>query len=190
MDFTITLTGTATLLMHNSRLANPLDPATKALKAVTGKRGKTDENHEEIARLEHAGSLYYDSDIGPYVPADNIWRALFDAATKTRRGRKIKEGVFITTDINPLAYDGPRTISGLWNDENFRHIASAKVGMRRIMRCRPQFRAWKCQANGVLDTELLDLAELHEVADTAGSLIGLGDWRPRYGRFTSTIEAA
>ncbi|GAA3441048.1 hypothetical protein [Planomonospora venezuelensis] len=190
MDFTITITGTATLLMHNSRLANPLDPATKALKSVTSKRGKTDENHEEIARLEHAGSLYFDDDIGPYIPADNIWRALFDGAKKSKRGPRIKEGVFITTDVNPLAYDGPRTIDGLWADENFRHIASVKVGTSRTMRCRPQFRNWRCRATGILDTEILDLAELREIADTAGSLIGLGDWRPRYGRFTATIEEA
>lgn len=190
MEFTITITGTATLLMHNSRLANPLDPATKALKAVTSKRGKTDDNHEEIARLEHAGSLYFDRDIGPYLPADNIWRALYDAAKKSKRGVRVKEGVFITTDVNPIAYEGPRTIDGLWADENFRHLASAKVGMQRVMRCRPQFRAWKCRASGVLDTAQLDIAELHDIADTAGSLIGLGDWRPRYGRFTASIEAA
>lgn len=190
MDFTITITGTATLLMHNSRLANPLDPAAKALKAVTGKRGKTDENHEEIARLEHAGSLYFDADLGPYMPGDNIWRALYDAAKKSKRGPRIKEGVFISSDINPLAYDGPRTIDGLWSDENYRHLASVKVQTSRTMRCRPQFRTWACRARGTLDTSLLDLAELRDIADTAGNLVGLGDWRPRYGRFTATIEAA
>ena len=187
-EFIITLTGTAPLLMHNSRLANPLDPATKALKKVTGKRTKTDEDHEEMARLEHAGSLYFDTDAGPYIPADNIWRALYDGAKKSKRGPKIKEGIFIQSDVNPLVYKGPRTIDGLWNDENFRHFASVKVTTSRVMRCRPVFSTWTTNAYGLLDPSVLDLSELKQIADTSGALIGLGDWRPRYGRFLATVE--
>lgn len=188
INFRLTLTGTADLLMHNSRLANPIDPATKALKRVTSKRTKTDDDHEEIARLEHAGSLYLDPDVGPYIPGDNLWRCLFDAAKKHKLGVKVKEGAFVTTDINPLAYSGPRDVDGLWKDENFRHMASVKVGTARTMRCRPVFRQWRTQADGILDPNVLDFAELEQITETAGSMIGLGDWRPRYGRFDATLE--
>ena len=187
MKFTITITGTAPLLMHNSRLANPLDPAAKALKKVTSKRTKTDEDHEELARLEHAGSLYFDADAGPYIPADNIWRSLYDAAKKSKRGPKVKEGVFIETDVNPLAYRGPRDIDGLWKDENFRHLASAKVAQQRVMRTRPIFREWRVDAEGVIDPAVIDIEELKQMGETAGHLIGLGDWRPRYGRFMAQV---
>lgn len=190
MKFTITIAGTAPLLMHNSRLANPLDPAAKALKQVTSKRTKTDDDHEELARREHAGSLYFDTDAGPYIPADNIWRCLYDAAKKSKRGPKVKEGVFIETDVNPLAYRGPRDIDGLWKDENFRHLASAKVTTQRVMRCRPIFREWRTDAQGVIDPNVLDLAELKQIAETAGHLIGLGDWRPRFGRFVAEVKQA
>lgn len=187
MDFTITITGTAPLLMHNSRLSNPLDPATKALKRATGKRTKTDDDHEEVARLEHAGGLYLDPDIGPFIPADNIWRSLYDAAKKSKRGPKIKEGLFISTDVNPLAYAGPRTADGLWADGNFRFMASAKVTGKRIMRCRPMFREWRTEAKGVFDPNVIDLAEIDQIAETAGSLVGLGDWRPKFGRFIADV---
>jgi len=188
MDFSITIEGTAPLLMHNARLANPLDPAAKALKRLTGKRNKTDSEYEELARTEHAGSLYLDPDVGPYLPGDNIWRCLFDAAKKHKRGKLVEQGVFIATTVNPLSYQGPRDAAGLWADENFRHMASVKVGTSRTMRCRPAFRAWKTQATGVLDENVLNLEELTQVANTAGELIGLGDWRPRYGRFVATVE--
>lgn len=188
MEFTITITGTAPLLMHNSRLANPLDPAAKALKRVTSKRNKTDDDHEECARLEHAGGLYIDPDAGPYIPADNIWRALYDAAKKSKRGPKIKEGLFIATDVNPLAYRGPRDVDSLWKDESFRHLASAKVTTQRVMRCRPIFREWATDARGVIDPNVLDLAEVVQIAETAGNLVGLGDWRPRYGRFRAEVS--
>lgn len=188
MQFRITLTGTAELLMHNARLSNPMDPAAKAMKAVTSKRIKTDGDHEELARLEHFGSLYLDPEIGPFIPGQNIERCLVDAGKVTKSGVKVTRGVFVSTNINPLAYVGPRDADGLWADENFRHIASVKVQQNRIMRCRPVFRQWRTAAEGTLDTAVLSLDELQSIADTAGAMIGIGDYRPRYGRFTAQVE--
>jgi hypothetical protein len=189
MDFRITLEGTGPLLMHNARLSNPLDPASKAIKKVSGKRNKTEDDHAEMAHLEFIGSLYYDKDAGPYIPSDNIWRCLYDAAKKSKRGPKVKEGVLITTEINPLGgYGRVRDNEKLWADENFRHFASAKVGQVRVTRCRPIFRTWKVAADGVLDINVLDFSELEQIAETAGALIGLGDWRPKFGRFSTVVE--
>jgi hypothetical protein len=187
MEFRIKITGTAELLMHSARLANPLDPVAKAMKRVSSKRTKTDEDHEELARLEHAGGLYIDPDVGPFIPGENIQRCLVDAARVTRAGKKIERGVFIATDVNPLGYAGPRTVEGLWADENFRHMASVKVQQSRVMRCRPRFRQWGVEADGTLDTAVLSLEELREIAETAGSMIGLGDYRPRFGRFVAEV---
>lgn len=190
MDFRITLEGSGALLMHNARLSNPLDSAAKAIKKVSGKRNKTEDDHFEMAHLEFIGSLYHDKDAGPYIPGDNIWRCLFDAAKKSKRGPKVKEGILITTDVNPLAGYGSsqRDAEKLWADENFRHFASAKVGQVRVTRCRPIFRKWKVEADGILDANVLDYAELEQIAETAGLLIGLGDWRPKYGRFTAKVQ--
>lgn len=187
-DFTLAITGTTPLLMHSSRLADPLDPATKAIKKVSGKAKKTDDDHEEMARLEHAGSLYFDSEIGPYLPSENVFRALWDAAKKYKLGVKVKEGVLITTSVNPLIYHGPRTIEGLWDDKSFVHRASVKVGMSRVMRTRPIFREWRTEVEGVFDPSILDPEQLEQITDTAGALIGLGDWRPFMGRFETKLE--
>lgn len=189
IDFRLTFTGTKPLLMHSARLANPLDPATKALRAITSKRKKTDDDHEEIARLEHLASLYIDDTAGPFIPGQNIERALVDGGRLSKQGMKIQRGVFITTDVNPLGYRGPRDAEGLWADENFRHMASVKVQQSRTMRCRPHFREWTVEADGTLDPAVIDLADLADIATTAGTMIGLGDWRPRFGRFTATVDA-
>jgi len=190
MDFRITLEGTGPLLMHNARLSNPLDPAAKAIKKVSGKRNKTEDDHAEMAHLEFIGSLYCDPDAGPYIPSDNIWRCLYDAAKKSKRGPKVKEGVLITTEINPLGGYGSRVRDpeALWADENFRHFASAKVGQVRVTRCRPIFRQWKVAADGIIDANVLDFSELEQIAEVAGALIGLGDWRPKFGRFSAAVE--
>jgi hypothetical protein len=188
IKFSITLEGTNALLMHSARLSNPLDPMAKAMKKISGKRAKTDEDHLELARLEHGGSLYFDDEVGPYLPSDNIWRSLLDGGKKHKLGVKVKEGITFTTDVNPLHYKGPRTVAGLWGDENFRHTASVKVGMARVTRTRPMFAQWVTEAEGILDPNILDFDDLKMIADTAGSVIGIGDWRPRYGRYTATVE--
>lgn len=188
IKFRLTIRGTAPLLMHNSRLSDPLNPTSKAIKKLTSKRTKTDEDHESIARLEHAGSLYLDPDVGPYVPGQNVERCLVDAARISKQGVKVQRGVFIETDVNPVGYTGPRDVDGLWKDENFRHVASVKIGQSRTMRCRPMFTTWAVDADGILDPAVIDLTDLNAIAVTAGQMIGLGDWRPRYGRFEATLD--
>lgn len=186
--FRMSCVGTHALLMHNARLSNPLDEIAKAMKRVTSKRVKTDEDHEELARLEHSGSLYLDSEVGPHIPGQNFERCLVDAARITKAGKKIERGVFVETDVNPISYDGPRDLDGLWKDENFRHAASVKIGTNRVTRTRPQFRRWIVEAEGTYDPAIINLGELQEIATTAGLMIGLGDWRPRFGRFAAAVE--
>lgn len=194
MEFTITLTGTQPLLMHNARMADPLDPIVKAKAKLTSKMKKTDADHEEIAHLDFMGGLYFDADLGPYLPGDNFQRCLLDAARMNRLGPKVERGVFIDSDVNPLAYSGPRTVEALWSDESYRFRRSVKTGKGksapRTMGCRPIFRNWKCQAHGLLDESQINLDDLRLIADNAGTFIGIGDWRPRFGRFTAIVEKA
>lgn len=186
--FTITLDGTAPLLMHNARLSDPLDPATKSLKEMSAKRTKTDDDIEEMGRREFVGGLYWDPEIGPYLPSDNIFRSMHDAAKKFKLGKKWLEGVVFETDVNPLAYSGPRALTELWADKNFVSRASVKVMSSRVIRTRPQFRDWATEATAVFDPNVIDLDEINRIAEVAGSLIGVGDWRPRYGRYVATVE--
>lgn len=186
--FRITCTGVKPLLMHNSRLSNPLNEVAKAMKRISGKRVKTDDDYEELARLEHLGGLYWDDEVGPYIPGQNFERCLVDAGRITKSGKKIERGVFVETDVNPLSYDGPRDIDGLWKDQNFRFAASVKVTTNRVTRTRPYFKEWSVDAEGMFDPAVISVDELREIAQTAGTMIGLGDWRPRFGRFEATVE--
>lgn len=188
IKFRIEFEGIEPLIMHNGRLSNPLDPMARALKEMTGKRKKTDEDHLKIAELEFRGGLYHDAELGPYIPSDNVWRCLFDGGKKFKLGTAVKEGVIVTTPVNPLVYSGPRTVEKLWADEAFRHYASAKVGMQRVNRTRPIFHGWKVDAESILDPSVLNLDQLRQIADTAGRIIGLGEWRPRFGTFRATVS--
>lgn len=186
-SFRIAITGTQPLLLHNSRLSNPLDPYARRMAEIHGKRKKTTEDYEELARREWLGSLYYEPDAGIYLPDGNIERALLDSARMSRQGKTIERGVFITTPRNTIMNVAPDALVKMADDENMRMLASVKVGMQRVMRCRPMLRTWAVEADGVVDETLLDPIELQRIAARAGRLVGLGDWRPRYGRFTAAV---
>lgn len=187
-EFQIDMIGQAPLLMHSARLSDPLDEASKALAKVTSKRSKTDDDHAAVSRIEHMGGLYFGAEAGPYIPGTNVERCLFDAATKFKLGKALRSALLVPQEVNELQYDGPRTIDGLWEDKTFVHRASVKVGMARVIRTRPIFPRWGLTVTGSLDTDVVDRDEFEQIVELAGRLIGIGDWRPRFGRFEGAVK--
>lgn len=187
---TLHLIGSAPLLMHNTRLADPFEPIVQEMKPIQGKRKKTEEDYLDLARLEFLGGLYMNPDgTGPMMPGQNVHRALLDAAKITREGKTVERGIILVEDA-PLLYSGPRDPEALWANENFRHRSAVKVQTNRIFRTRPQFRTWEAEAKVIFDSSVIEAQALGRIAETAGTQIGLGDWRPRYGRFIVKIEEA
>src|ERR1700749_2831960 len=94
-NITISVTGRTELLMHNSRLVNPMDPATKELAAAHAewKRRTTDEAFEELCR----GRVYGRKNPGPKIvkKARTTFKNFVAAALLPGE-----------SDINPLTYRG------------------------------------------------------------------------------------
>lgn len=178
---TIRIVGISPLIHHNGQLADPLCPATKALGRISSKRKKTDADHEEMARLEFGGSLYMDSK-GPIIPAENIEAALIDGAKKLRKGTEAKSGLYVLKNA-PLLYEGPRDAKGLWEDESFRLRNAMRIKQSRIMRTRPIFREWQADITLEFEDEILNHSDVMDFLRKAGEVVGIGDSRPRFGRF-------
>lgn|SRR5574340_67372 len=180
------LKSTAPMLMHSDRFSNPLDPATKAHKELTSKRKKTDEDHEAIARSEYIGALYIDRD-GPYIPSINLESCIVEAAKMQKLGKHVKRAVMVYEDKLHLKYSGPRDAEGLANDTRFVDARSVRVSMARLMRYRPRFNEWEAECTLAIDTEQINANEIKQIIDNAGRLVGLGDFRPKFGRFSVEI---
>jgi hypothetical protein len=58
-----------------------------------------------------------------------------------------------------------------------------RVKNNRIMRTRPHFPTWAATIEVQHDTALLSANQVREIVQRTGSEIGVGDWRPHYGRF-------
>ncbi len=172
------------LLMHNGQLADPLNRFAKELRKVSGKRTKTEADYEEMARIEFLGSLYVDHNKEPCLPGELVEASLIEAAKKMRRGQQAKAGIVSVGNFS-LAYDGPRSPEALWADETFRLTVGVRVQRNKVMRTRPIFRAWSCIVVVDYMPSQLNSGEIEEMVRTAGLVIGVGDWRPKFGRFTA-----
>lgn len=175
------ITSVSPLVMHNSRLSNPLDRFTKQIKSISGKRKKTEADIEEIARLEWFGSLYL-SKGEPSLPGEMLEACITRGAIANKRGKQAKAGIFCLGAF-PLQFDGPRDPLELWKREEFRLMVGVKVGSGRVMRTRPIFRGWSAEIEVRFNPALLNADEVSHFLVTAGESEGLGDWRPRFGRF-------
>jgi hypothetical protein len=179
---------TVPLVMHNGQMADPLNPHTKALKKLTGKKKKTDEDLLEIQRVEWMGGLYFDPKIGPYIPAEALEACIFNGAKLSRLGKDFKAACFVKGSKIPLLYEGPRELEALWATGEFKDIRGVVVSNRRVMRCRPLFNPpWSVE----FEIEYDDINEdtLIQVCGDAGRKAGLCEMRPRYGRFEVEVLA-
>jgi len=179
----ISITGKAPLLMHSDRYANPLDPLTKAHKELTGKRKKTDEDQIAIARSEFIGGCYWNARSGFHIPAQNLDACLITAAKLQKLGVKFKQGVQVLEDELSLIGYEKATPDQLWEDPDKRDARGVKVGTAKVIRYRPIFRSWKLNATVVINEDVVNVSEVQKAIIDAGALIGLGDYRPRFGRF-------
>lgn len=183
-------TGRVPLLVHNVRLADPLDPWAKKLKAVSGKKTKSDDDHYEMARLEYFGGLYFDPDLGPYLPAEYLWTSIIGAARQSRKGKEVERAVSMTEDRMPIEYEGPRTIEELYNDGKGPFVDRRMAGVqgKKVARTRPRFpTGWVVETIFMLNLSGINAEDFKRYAELAGETEGLGDYRRIFGRFDTEV---
>lgn len=189
-DLTVRLTGiTPGILMHSDRGANPLNPDARRLKELTSKRIKTQEDHEEIARAEWELALYWDEEIGPYIPSMNIRASLVGGAKFNKLGAGVQRSLLTVTERTPLEYDGPRGFYDLYKSGKFIDTRSVVIGGKRIMRNRPLFNNWSLLFEMSYDESQLDESDLMLAFKNAGKMVGLGDFRPQKGGMFGRYKA-
>jgi hypothetical protein len=179
----LSFTGVAPLLMHNNLGADPRYVRKSGIKAIQNKRSKTEEEEAELLRLKYLSSLYWNG--APYLPGLNVDAALALAAGQLEKGGKKRAQSCISSEDAPLVYDGKHnTPEELFEDD--KHVLTTIVTIpsnkSRVLSSRPIFPEWS--ATVTINYHSLTEDEIVQFATRAGDLIGLCDWRPRYGRFS------
>jgi hypothetical protein len=194
-EIKIRWTGTRPLVVYRGEAANPFDPQGRLIKTISQKRKKADEDFERLAELQFRSSLYYNDKIGPYLPTDNIWKALQLGAAKYKEGPLVKSQVvikgFVGKELDPgackLLYDGPRDLDGLYKDRRFTFLKMGKPPGQKvsILVSRARFLVWAVE----FQAEYFEITKerFMDYNGVAGRLIGVGTWRPQHGLFTAEI---
>lgn len=188
---TMTITGVTTLLMNNVQGADPDHPLTKEIGRLNALKGKiTDEQRKERDYLKWLRAIYWDDGDGPILPAANMFRSIHEAATLTRNGKDVERGLTIHGLHSPLTYDGPRTQEGLWNGGVGPHVdrRMAKVNRAPIPTLRPSFDGWGAAFRFDLDEDVLSIDDFTWIAEKAGRLIHIGDYRRFFGAYRIEIS--
>lgn len=181
--------GIVPLIFHNSQMANPLNKWSRLMKDITSKRKKTDADLLELQRLEFMGGIYFDDAIGVYMPGQWFEATITSAMASVKRGQKknVRGGLYVNDAKIPLEYEGPKTLDELWASGKFHRYDIVTVMRNKILRTRPCFQApWAGEFSMTIVPQVLNVSDVQDALIHASMLEGLGDYRPKFGRYNLT----
>lgn len=163
----VKIRGTCDYLQHK----RPLEEEDKSKRS-----GEVDHSKEwETA-------VYSDPEIGCYIPSKQLRSALVKGATnfkiKGRMGKTFKDMVNAVLEIGsdkiPLGTTKPDYIHEEW----------VRIQRNQILRRRPAFKkGWEAEFTLLILDEQMPTDRMKEILEYAGRFVGIGDWRPHFGRF-------
>jgi hypothetical protein len=189
----IIVTGIAPLLQNNPQTVDPFNHFAKAKKAITNKRtAKTDYDLIELGNLETESKIYFDDEIGVYVPATWITEAIICTGFSVAKiGRaKMRGGLFATDPKIKLRYRGMnkvKTITDVVMNPEFRHRMLLKQGQVRVPKDAPIFHDWSFETMVEFDDTVVDLGSLRRIVERSAKYGGFGDFRPTFGRADAEV---
>jgi hypothetical protein len=171
-------------------MVDPDFEINRQIKAITGKRKKTDEDLRQIEKLEWYGGLYEENG-GITQPTAKVRKCLINTAKISKMGKMVERAVSFSTLNVPLVYDGPKDIDKVFSDKRYHSRLSVGVGGKRVMRVRPSFYPWGLTVQGIFVEDAgLNMEDLERIVELAGVVEGIGDNRVNgYGRFEGKVVA-
>ena len=170
----VTMTGVRPMLFHNVN--------SMALKKP---KNLTHEEHEASEEVFKA-RLYMEDD--KLVLPERVLHGLLKTAAQ-RSG--VKQDGKRSTYSNLI-----RAVVFIPNSfefkENYKDLAPhteyVSVQMSKVLRIFPMLKKWTCEGSIVYDSDQISLETLTVLFDYAGGYIGVGDYRPTFGRFNCTMK--
>lgn len=168
----VTLQGASDLLFHRWN-CEAVDAKSKAAKNSKGK--KTDDVETYVWRTE-AGQIGIPTE---YVRMSIIMASKYKQDPRSSRKSAMdlfKAGIISLTTTASLGVE-------TWDYLDTRRVTIQRAGINRT---RPAMKVgWKADFQfQVLSPEYIDAHLFQDVLATAGRLVGIGDFRPTYGRFS------
>lgn len=184
-EYTVVLISNGPMLMHSDKLANPArEEAIAHQKLLADKKtAKTTAGKMAVNKSQYINALYLNRDLRVVLPMMNIRKSLIEGARRFKRGKDVERGVIFLND-SLLNYDGPSAPAKLWANRKFVDARTVKIGRSKVVAYRPIFPEWSAEVQVIVDDSVINWADVMTAWVTAGNLIGIGDYRPLFGRYT------
>ena len=182
--YTVTIEGIAPLLQHKLGVATQTDLASK----VKQRAGQPDFTGEWRDTCYLLGDEIVQ-------PAEHIWRAMVKAASnfkiKGKRGKTFKDlvmsAVVIEPDLIPHGRKLPEDIDYDPSKPVYIDVRPVRVQRSRVLRERLALaKGWKLSFDILVFEDDFPKETLQAILAYAGQYIGIGDYRPKFGRFMIT----
>lgn len=138
--------------------------------------------------------LYTNKD-GVFQPATHFESSMISAAVnfkvQGKRGKTYKDlfkaSVFIAPDEIPFDMEVPEELDTDGDKPLYLDLRPVVVNRARVVRIRPAFKpGWELDFTISVIDDSLHFEVVHDVLTLAGKTVGIGDYRPRFGRFMVT----
>ena len=199
----VKLTGLRPIIMGNPQgisLTNQYSVNSRRISsAMKTARKKGDESRlvelqEEQSKNDFFTSAYWTKEDGFYLP-DSVVEACFKEAGRTlRKGRDVDRAVLVSEMLIVLK-TGHRfnSLEDAYAHEAFRMEGPCKIPPKTgalIWKTRCMIPAgWTTQFQLEFDETTISAKILTEIVNVSGQSIGIGGWRPKFGRFTAEVSS-
>ncbi len=139
-----------------------------------------------LAKFEFVGGLYYTKELGIILPAEALEATINGGARKFKEGPLAKAGMVVMEHARLDFKDaGPSlTPESLWKIEEYHFQRMVVISRARILRTRAIFNEWSAKITITYENTVCDKTQCLKWLKKSGEVVGLLDWRPRYGRFS------
>lgn len=179
------MTGVCPLMLNNPQTVNPMNEYTKALKELTSKRTKTDEDQNEIFHLKFLASCYVNNKGQYVIPADMLAKSFEAGAKDNKLGKEFQRSLFIFSDSILKFDENGCTPEELWQNHSEKYVDIRPVGIMKskVVTARMIVPEWSLEGELFFDDKQLNKSEVWLALENAGARYGIGTYRQRYGRY-------
>ncbi len=175
--------------LNNPQSADPMNRYAIALKTFTNVHvsRRNEEHYVNMRNLEFESKLYWNNELGVYVPSSWLMEAIAkESFAKIKLAKaKVRSAVFPASLKFKLNYEGMDRVhqkEDLIRDESFRATELIKQGQVRIVKVFPQFNNWSIDFELEYDENIITEDDMRIILEQATMYNGFGDFRPTYGR--------
>ncbi len=189
----VKVTSQRPLLQNNPQTVDPFNRYTKLKKAITAKKKKTDDDLIELGHIETESKIYFDDEIGVYIPATWMTESIIRNGFGIEKigANKMRGGLFATEAKIALDYRGKnkvKAIDDIVMNPDFRHRMLLKQGQVRVPKDAPIFHDWSFETLLEFDDSVVDFGGMKRIIERSAMYGGYGDFRPTFGRGKAEVS--